>query len=76
MQVLLTTGKADVNRVNPTTGDTALHLAVRAERVEMIRLLKKHGATSKINKNGETPEKIALIIQNEAVQKCLGCFSY
>lgn len=40
----------------------------------MISLLKQHGAKSKINKRSETPEKIALIIENESVQKCLGCF--
>lgn len=74
MKTLLTTGKADVNRVNPKTGDTALHWAVRAEQIKMISLLKKYGAESKTNKKSETPEKIALIIKNESVQKCLGCF--
>ena len=71
MKILLTTGGADVNRVNPETGDTALHWAVRSEQVEMISLLKQYGAKSKINKMSETPEKIALIIENESVLKCL-----
>ena len=46
-----------MNRVNPETGDTALHWAVRSEQVEMISLLKQYGAESKINKRSETPEK-------------------
>ena len=74
MQMLLTTGEADVNRVNSKTGDTALHWAVRAEQVEMIGLLQKYGAVSKANKRQETPEKIAQMIQNEVIQKCLGSF--
>ncbi len=74
MKVLLTTGEADVNRVHSKTGDTALHWAARGEQIKMISLLKKYGAVSKTNKKSETPEKIALIIKNESVQKCLGCF--
>lgn len=40
MKILLTTGGADVNRVNPKTGDTALHWLFEQIRLQYDKLTK------------------------------------
>jgi ankyrin repeat protein len=56
---------ADVNAVNATTGDTALHAAARHGFKSVIQFLVAHGARSDIkNKQGQTP-----VAQLQAVLK-------
>ncbi len=39
MQVLLTTGKADINKVDSIRRNTALHFAVYFKQLEMVKML-------------------------------------
>lgn len=59
MHVLLTTGKADVNKFDSIRGNTALHFAAYFGRLEMVKMLIKFGAKIIKNKEGLTPVDIA-----------------
>ena len=53
---LLITYGADINYVNPYTGDTPLHRAMYMYRKEIVKLLIESGADLSIkNKDGQTP---------------------
>jgi len=59
MHVLLTTGKADVNKFDSIRGNTALHFAVYFKQLEMVKMLIEFGAKIIKNKQGLTPVDIA-----------------
>ncbi|MBN8512464.1 MAG: ankyrin repeat domain-containing protein [Rickettsiales bacterium] len=59
MQVLLTTGKADVNLADPSSGNTALHYAVFNGQLLMVKLLTSSGAKNIPNKAKQTPKDMA-----------------
>lgn len=55
MEVLLTTGKANVNLSDSALGNTALHFAANSEQLVMVKLLMKFGAKIVKNKQNKTP---------------------
>jgi ankyrin repeat protein len=55
MEVLLTTGKADVNLSDSAKHNTALHFAADSGQLLMVKLLVKFGANITKNKQGKTP---------------------
>ena len=55
MEVLLTTGEADVNLSDSAKGNTALHFATSSGHLAMVKLLVKFGAKIVKNKQGKTP---------------------
>ena len=63
--------KADVNAAE-ADGSTALHWAVRADDVEMARLLLTAGASAKTsNRNGVTPLGLAAMNRNAEMASLL-----
>jgi len=59
MHVLLTTGKADINKFDSIRGNTALHFAAYFGQLEMVKMLIKFGAKIIKNKDGLTAVDIA-----------------
>jgi len=59
MHVLLTTGKADVNKFDSIRGNTALHFAAYFKQLEMVKMLIKFGAKIIKNKDELTAVDIA-----------------
>ncbi len=59
MHVLLTTGKADINKFDSIRGNTALHFAAYFKKLEMVKMLIKFGAKIIKNKDGLTAVDIA-----------------
>jgi hypothetical protein len=55
MEVLLTTGKANVNLSDSARGNTALHFAADSGQLGMVKLLMKFGAKIVKNKQSKTP---------------------
>ena len=59
MHVLLTTGKADINKFDSIRGNTALHFAAYFKKLEMVKMLIKFGAKIIKNKDELTAVDIA-----------------
>ncbi len=59
MEVLLTTGQANVNLADSSQGNTALHYAVHYGQLPMVKLLTSSGAKNIPNKAKQTPQDIA-----------------
>jgi ankyrin repeat protein len=59
MEILLTTGEANVNAFDSARGNTALHFAVYYKQLEMVKLLVKFGAKMIKNKKEITPLHLA-----------------
>ncbi|HYG74697.1 MAG TPA: ankyrin repeat domain-containing protein [Planctomycetota bacterium] len=63
--------KANVDALN-ANGETPLHLAIRSEDVELVKLLLKEGASRTISDNlGNTPLSLAAKAVNPAIQTAL-----
>lgn len=71
MQVLLTTGEADINFAASNTGNTALHYAAHHGQLPMVKLLTSRGAKNIPNKEKQTPKDMAKANQHQDIYSFL-----
>ncbi|KAJ1484101.1 hypothetical protein T484DRAFT_1798109 [Baffinella frigidus] len=61
----------DVNQVN-MSGDSALHIAARRSKIQVVKVLLRHGAARKRNRAGRMPEEEARDHGNSFIAKLPG----